>query len=1000
MQKSKAVSAVRYSFKPAATGALCALSFTFGCSAYADYVEQGRLGDAASWRSAEFQSDWGLGRIQAEHAYAAGITGAGVKIGALDSGYDPSHPEASPSRFHAVTASGTYVDGSPFSVTGAINPNNDTHGTHVTGTMGAARDGAGVHGVAYNAQIYVGNTNKNDSFLFGPSPDPRYFKAVYGALADAGVRAINNSWGSQPSDVTYATYDGMRAAYAQHYNRGTWLDEAANVSRKGVINVFSAGNSGYANASVRASLPYFQPDLEGHWLAVSGLDSTNGQRYNQCGVAKYWCITTPGRLINGTVPGGGYGIKSGTSMSAPHATGALALVMERFPYMNNEQALQVLLTTATQLDGSVTQAPNTNVGWGVANLERAMRGPGQLLGTFDATLGAGQTDTWSNDISDQALIQRQAEDRTEQAAWQQTLISRGWQNGVASAASQQDQTDYAVGIARAAAAAQRQYQGSLIKSGTGRLILEGENTYRGDTLVNAGLLSVNGSLVSAVQVNTGGTLGGTGQIGGLTARSGGSVAPGNSIGTLQVNGDVVFEPGSTYAVELSPTASDRLVATGSATVSGANMTLALDETPVALNASSVQTLEGRQYNVLQAANGVNGQFGSVSSSYAFLGGRLDYAATGIALNIDRTAAFDSVAQTPNQAAVATAAEQLGAGNAVYENLLLSPSAASARNSFQQFSGEVHPAIGTVLINDSRQVRDAVGERLNASAFGTEGDTPAQDNVWLKALGAWGKTDSRDGTAGYTTSIGGLLAGVDGKVADDTRLGLVAGYSDSSIAMGSNTHSRASVDSYHLGAYVGHEMGALRLTVGSAYSWHRIDAKRDVQVGGARGRETTKHDAQTVQVFTEAAYRIRLQPATIEPFANLAYVHLATDGFTEKGDAAALSAGRDKRDAVLGTLGARALKTISLNDQQKLELSGSLGWQHNLSDTDSQQHLAFASSGASFGIESSPLVRDAALVGAHASLAVSKDARVSLDYNGQLASREKIHGIGLSLNWQF
>ncbi|WP_122870431.1 autotransporter outer membrane beta-barrel domain-containing protein, partial [Pseudomonas viridiflava] len=114
----------------------------------------------------------------------------------------------------------------------------------------------------------------------------------------------------------------------------------------------------------------------------------------------------------------------------------------------------------------------------------------------------------------------------------------------------------------------------------------------------------------------------------------------------------------------------------------------------------------------------------------------------------------------------------------------------------------------------------------------------------------------------------------------------------------------------------------------------------------------------------------------------------------------LSAGRDKRDAVLSTLGARALKTIPLTDQQKLELSGSLGWQHNLSDTESQQHLAFASGGTSFGVESSPLVRDAALVGAHASLALSKDARVSLDYSGQLASREKNHGVGLSLNWQF
>jgi subtilase-type serine protease len=1000
MQKSKSFNAVRYSVKPAATGALWVLSFTVGCYAHADYVEQGKLGDAASWRSAEFQSDWGLGRIQADQAYAAGISGDGVKIGALDSGFDPSHPEATPSRYHAVTANGTYVDGSAFSVSGAINPNNDTHGTHVTGTMGAARDGVGMHGVAYNAQIYVGNTNQNDSFLFGPSPDPRYFKAVYGALADAGVRAINNSWGSQPPDVTYATLDGVRAAYAQHYNRGTWLDEAANVSRKGVINVFSAGNTGYANASVRASLPYFEPDLEGHWLAVSGLDSANGQRYNQCGAAKYWCITMPGRLINSTVPGGGYAIKSGTSMSAPHATGALALVMERYPYMNNEQALQVLLTTANQLDGSVTQAPTASVGWGVANLERAMRGPGQLLGTFDANLGAGQSDVWSNDITDQALLQRQAEDSTEQATWQQTLVSKGWQNGVASTASQQDQADYAAGTARAAAAAQRQYQGSLVKSGAGRLILEGNNSYRGDTLVNGGLLSVNGSLASAVQVNAGATLGGNGQVGALTARSGGRVAPGNSIGTLQVNGDVIFEPGSTYAVELSPSASDRIIATGSATVTGANMTLTLDETPPALSAAPGQSVIVRQYNVLQAANGVNGQFGAVTSNYAFLGGRLDYSATGIALNIERTAAFNSVAQTPNQRAVATAAEQLGAGNALYENLLQTQDAASARNSFQQLSGEIYPAVGTVLINDSRYLRDAVGERLGASVFGADGEHAAQDNVWLKALGAWGKTDSRSDTAGYTTSIGGLLAGVDGDVGNDTRLGLVGGYSDSSLSMGSGTHSRASVDSYHLGAYLGHEIGALRLTLGGAYSWHRIDAKRDVQAGGASGREKSKHDAQTAQLFTEAAYRIQLQPLIVEPFANLAYVHLGTDSFTEKGDAAALAAGSDSREAVLSTLGVRALKTVAISDRQKVDLSGSLGWQHNLSETDSRQHLAFASGGGSFGIESSPLVRDAALVGAHARLALSKQASVSLDYNGQLASREKSHGVGLSFNWQF
>ncbi|WP_263146756.1 autotransporter serine protease, partial [Pseudomonas sp. RIT-PI-AD] len=897
-------------------------------------------------------------------------------------------------------ARGTYADGSAFSVTGALNPNNDSHGTHVTGTMGAARDGSGMHGVAYNAQIYVANTNQNDSFLFGPNPDPAYFKAAYGALADAGVRAINNSWGSQPPDVTYATLDGLHAAYAQHYGRGTWLDEAADVSRQGVINVFSAGNTGYANASVRASLPYFEPDLEGHWLAVSGLDSANGQRYNQCGIAKYWCITTPGRLINSTVPGDDYAIKSGTSMAAPHATGALALVMERYPYMDNQQALQVLLTTATQLDGSVTRAPTDSVGWGVANLERAMRGPGQLLGSFDVTLDAGQTDVWSNDISDQALLQRQTEDSAEQAAWQRTLASRGWQNGLDDTASQQDRSDYAVGTARAAAAALRQYQGSLIKSGAGRLILEGDNTYRGGTWVNGGLLSVNGSLVSAVQVDAGGTLGGDGQVGRLIAHSGGRVAPGNSIGTLRVAGDVAFEPGSTYAVELSPTASDRIVASGGARVAGANMTLAFDDTPIALNATPGQSLLGRRYNLLQAANGIDGQFASVASSTPFLRGRLDTAAHDVVLSVERAATFDSVARTPNQAAVATAAERLGAGHPVYENLLLAGSAASARDNLQQLSGELYPAIGTALINDSRSVRDAVDERLGAGGLGVDAETAGADNLWLKALGAWGKTDSRGDTAGYTTSLGGLLAGVDGEVAEDTRLGLLAGYSDSGLNMGSGTHSQASVDSYHLGAYVGHEIGALRLTFGGAYSWHRIDAKREVQVGGASGREKTTHDAQSAQAFTEAAYRIRLQPATLEPFANLAYVRLNSDDFTEKGDAAALSGGDDTRDAVLGTLGVRALKTIAVGDRQNLDLSGSLGWQHALSDIDAERHLAFASADAGFAIESSPLVRDAALVGAHASLALSKAAKVSLDYSGQLANRERSHGVGLSLNWQF
>ncbi|WP_027612785.1 autotransporter serine protease [Pseudomonas sp. URIL14HWK12:I6] len=978
--------------KPAAVGTLLlAVSIA---QAHAQYLESGKPGDPASWRSAEFQRDWGLARMQADQAYAAGITGKGVKIGALDAGFDAAHPEFASDRYHPVMASGSYVDGSLFNVNGTLNPNNDSHGTHVVGTMGASRDGTGMHGVAYNAQIYVGNTNNNDSFLFGPKPDPRYFKAAYDALAAAGVRAINNSWGSQPPDVSYRTLADLHAAYAQHWNQGTWLDAAADVSRRGVINVFSAGNSGYPNASVRSALPYFQPDLEGHWLAVSGLDQSNQQKYNQCGIAKYWCITTPGAKIDSTIPGGVYAIKSGTSMAAPHATGALALVMERYPYMNNQQALEVLLTTATQLDGSITDAPTERVGWGVANLNRAMRGPGQLLGAFDANLAAGQSDVWSNDISDKALIQRQRDDLAEHGAWQQTLQDKGWQNGIPAGATQQDQTDYAVGMARDAAAATRVYQGSLIKSGAGRLLLTGDNTFRGPTTVNGGLLSVNGSLASAVTVNDSGTLGGSGRIASLLANSGGRVAPGNSIGTLSVAGDVTFAPGSTYAVELSPTSSDRIVAGGSASISGATVSLSLENSPTLLSTTETRSLLGHSYDILQAAGGIQGQFGAVLPDYLFIGGNLDYTGNAIQLDIQRNAtSFASVGQTPNQRALAAAVEGLGAGNSVYESLLLSASAASAQQAFQQLSGEIYPALGSMLINDSRQLRDAVGERLHDA-------NATQSNGWIKALGAWGSTNSGNDTSRYSTSIGGLLAGVDGALDEQTRIGLVTGYSDSSLNMGSETHSSAKVDSYHLGAYAGHEIGAWRLSTGAAYSWHRADVKRDLQYGDVSAKQKAKVDAATTQVFGEAAYRLNLQPLALEPFANLAYVHLDTEGFTEKGDAAALKSSGEQRDAVLSTLGVRAVKRFNLSAAQALDLSGHLGWQHSLSDIESEQNLRFASGSTPYAVESSALVRDAALVGVQASLALSKDVRVNLDYNGQLANREKSHGVGLSLNWQF
>ncbi|MEK0450177.1 MAG: hypothetical protein RL088_2445 [Verrucomicrobiota bacterium] len=117
---------------------------------------------------------------------------------------------------------------------------------------------------------------------------------------------------------------------------------------------------------------------------------------------------------------------------------------------------------------------------------------------------------------------------------------------------------------------------AVTKTGTGTWTLSGANTYTGATTVNAGTLMVSGSISgSAVTVNTSATLGGVGgTIGALNVTSGGIVAPGAGIGTLN-SSDAIFASNSTFALEINTTTNttDRLAVTGSISLSLAQDTI-------------------------------------------------------------------------------------------------------------------------------------------------------------------------------------------------------------------------------------------------------------------------------------------------------------------------------------------------------------------------------------------------------------------------------------------
>lgn len=316
--------------------------------------------DADSFRTDEYKAmgENVLDLINAAGAYAQGYTGKGVTVGVTDVGIvNFSHPE-----FSGKTGSGVVFDGLESSDV-PLTWEELNHPTHVAGIAAADKNGFGMHGVAYDADIasssiyYVGERIEVSSSFYD------------NYLTNPDIKIINNSWNDYNNYLSNVqNEEDFNEIIEYLQNDGSVIEiEKAVINDK--LLVFSAGNDGKLAAGFENNLDVLTSDkaFNDNIITVTAAKANsftkngNGGFDVQSDAIAIWSdlsmynedttLSAPGWNINSAyadfeASGEYYRYDSGTSMAAPMVTGVGALVQQAFPYLSAKQLGDVLLSTA------------------------------------------------------------------------------------------------------------------------------------------------------------------------------------------------------------------------------------------------------------------------------------------------------------------------------------------------------------------------------------------------------------------------------------------------------------------------------------------------------------------------------------------------------------------------------------------------------------------------------------------------------------------------------
>jgi fibronectin-binding autotransporter adhesin len=554
--------------------------------------------------------------------------------------------------------------------------------------------------------------------------------------------------------------------------------------------------------------------------------------------------------------------------------------------------------------------------------------------------------------------------------------------------------------------------GNLTKTGSGTVNLAGDHTFTGLMSITSGRLDVDGSLATGVEVGSSAVLGGTGSIGGHTTVDG-TVAPGNSIGELNVDW-ITFASGSVFEVEVDEESgkADKLIVTGTADLAEGSVVVV----PGAGSYATPVTV-----TIVQGGNLLS-DFASYGPDFCFLDITPTPNATSILLTIQgNTADLGQCAQTPNQKTIAAALEDAqDEGDpaysedlaAVFESLgVLTVDQGPA--AFDSMTGESLTQFATARLATAQRFGRSLDARIRDHQWGSngafitastgageashlstdlmrpesspvfgvamlgvgpmgaptvesDGKSDSWIRTWIDGSGIYGDVDGNANESGFDYTIWGGSLGTDVLLAEHWVLGLAGGYANTDLDFSSRSGD-GEVDTYQGALYAGYVDPRFHVGVSGRYAYNDMEGKREIRFGDINRKASADLDGHDYGArFESGVNLLDIGGIVLQPTTTLNYNHLTQDDVTESGaDSLNLALEDYDLDSLVLSVGMRVRGRWKMGQDLWIvpELHGR--WLHEFLDTDRliEARLVSAPVGASaFQIQGAELPRDSGSVG--------------------------------------